>query len=63
MLKKSCSQARGERAVTRAKKLLILIGSEENINKMVDNNKRTRRYTSLRHMLTGTKKSNSPFEQ
>ncbi len=38
-------------AVTRAKKLLILIGSEENINRMVDNNKRTRRYSCLKHML------------
>ena len=38
-------------AVTRAKKLLILIGSEEKIHTMVDNNKRTRRYTCLRDML------------
>lgn len=38
-------------AVTRAKKLLILIGSEEKINAMVDNNKRTRRYTCLKDML------------
>ena len=38
-------------AVTRAKKLLILIGSEEKIHEMVDNNKRTRRYTCLRDML------------
>lgn len=41
-------------AVTRAKKLLILIGSEEKIHEMVDNNKRTRRYTCLRAMLTST---------
>ncbi len=41
-------------AVTRAKKLLILIGSEEKIHNMVDNNKRTRRYTCLRDMLTST---------
>ena len=39
-------------AVTRAKKLLILIGSEEKIKSMVDNNRRTRRYTCLRQMLT-----------
>lgn len=39
-------------AVTRAKKLLILIGSEEKIYNMVDNDKRTRRYTCLRDMLT-----------
>lgn len=38
-------------AVTRAKKLLILIGSEEKIHNMVDNNKRTRRYTCLKDML------------
>lgn len=38
-------------AVTRAKKLLILIGSEEKIHDMVDNNKRTRRYTCLKDML------------
>lgn len=38
-------------AVTRAKKLLILVGSEEKIRSMVDNNKRTRRYTCLRDML------------
>ena len=50
-------------AVTRAKKLLIIIGNEENIYKMVDNNKRTRRYTCLRHMLTGPAKTSSPFEQ
>lgn len=40
-------------AVTRAKKLLILIGSEEDINQMVDNNKRTRRYSCLKQMLQG----------
>jgi len=39
-------------AVTRAKKLLILIGSEEKIKAMVDNNKRTKRYTCLKDMLT-----------
>lgn len=39
-------------AVTRAKKLLILIGSEEKIHNMVDNNRRTRRYTCLKAMLT-----------
>ncbi|MCI1269422.1 MAG: ATP-dependent RecD-like DNA helicase [Ruminococcus sp.] len=40
-------------AVTRAKKLLILIGSQEKIYSMVDNNRRTRRYTCLRQMLQG----------
>ncbi|MBQ8182258.1 MAG: AAA family ATPase, partial [Ruminococcus sp.] len=50
-------------AVTRAKKLLILIGSEAKINSMVDNNRRTRRYTCLRSMLAETGKSrNDLFE-
>lgn len=39
-------------AVTRAKKLLILIGNESVIQNMVDNNRRTRRYTCLKNMLT-----------
>ena len=39
-------------AVTRAKKLLILIGTEEVIHTMVDNNRRTKRYTCLKNMLT-----------
>lgn len=38
-------------AVTRAKKLLIIIGTEEVITKMVINNKRTNRYTCLTAML------------
>ena len=38
-------------AVTRARKLLIIIGSEEDIEKMVINNRRTRRYTCLKNML------------
>jgi len=51
-------------AVTRAKKLLILIGSEEKINAMVDNNKRTKRYTCLRDMLTaGVKTKASQSEK
>ena len=38
-------------AVTCAKKLMILVGSEKKIYSMVDNNKRTKRYTCLKHML------------
>lgn len=38
-------------AVTRSKKLLILIGSQKKIFQMVDNNRRSNRYTCLRHML------------
>ncbi|MBQ7002743.1 MAG: ATP-dependent RecD-like DNA helicase [Oscillospiraceae bacterium] len=38
-------------AVTRAKKLLIVIGSPTKIEQMVSNNRRTNRYSCLRHML------------
>lgn len=38
-------------AITRAKKLLILVGTRERVEAMVDNNRRTLRYTCLRHML------------
>ncbi len=38
-------------AVTRAKKLLILIGSQNKIWEMVENNRRISRYTCLKHML------------
>ncbi|MDE5764841.1 MAG: ATP-dependent RecD-like DNA helicase [Ruminococcus sp.] len=38
-------------AVTRAKKLLILVGTEKDIEKMVDNDKRTLRYSCLKKML------------
>ncbi|MDD6270342.1 MAG: ATP-dependent RecD-like DNA helicase [Oscillospiraceae bacterium] len=39
-------------AVTRAKKMLIAVGSRNKIHDMVDNNRRTKRYTCLKHMLT-----------
>ena len=39
-------------AVTRAKKLLITIGSQKKIYDMVDNNRRTKRFTCLTHMLS-----------
>lgn len=39
-------------AVTRAKKLFILIGSQTKVNLMVDNNRRTKRISCLRHMLS-----------
>lgn len=38
-------------AVTRARKLLILVGSQKVIYQMVDNDRRMNRYTCLRHML------------
>ncbi len=38
-------------AVTRAKNNLILVGSQGQIQAMVDNDKKTRRYSALKHML------------
>ena len=38
-------------AVTRAKKLLILVGSRETLQKMIDNDRKTLRYTGLRTFL------------
>jgi len=40
-------------AVTRAKRLLIFIGSQKVIFQMVDNNQRMNRYTGLQQMLLG----------
>ena len=34
-------------AVTRAKNMVIVVGSEDIVNTMVDNNKQTLRYTGL----------------
>ncbi len=38
-------------AVTRAKRLLILVGRREVVGRMVENNRKTRRYTGLTHFL------------
>ncbi len=38
-------------AVTRAKKMLIIVGREQNVYSMVENNKKTLRYTLLKAML------------
>ncbi len=38
-------------AVTRAKQLLIIVGNEQVVNNMVNNNKRTNRYSGLKHLL------------
>lgn len=40
-------------AVTRAKKQLVILGSEAKINKMVSNDRKTLRYTGLKYFLTG----------
>ena len=45
-------------AVTRAKRLLIIIGDEKIVSKMVLNNKRTNRYTCLTAMLKEEMRSN-----
>jgi exodeoxyribonuclease V alpha subunit len=38
-------------AVTRAKKLMILIGSAAQIHSMAENNRKSRRYSALRYFL------------
>ena len=37
--------------VTRAKDLLIMVGTPWTVGKMVENNKKTKRYSSLKHYL------------
>lgn len=39
-------------AITRAKKLIVLVGTENNIRSMVENDKKSRRYSALLHFLT-----------
>lgn len=39
-------------AVTRAKKLIVLVGEESTVRKMVENDKKSRRYSALLHFLT-----------
>lgn len=38
-------------AVTRAKSLLIVVGSRETVREMVENNRKTLRYSGLQHFL------------
>ncbi len=38
-------------AITRAKKLLIMVGDEETLSSMVENDRKTLRYTGLKHFL------------
>lgn len=50
-------------AVTRAKKLLIIVGSESRVYQMVDNNRKMLRYTGLRWFLqqeAGSKPAETP---
>ena len=46
-------------AVTRAKKMLILVGSEGIWNEMTANDRKTLRYTMLKNYLTETSKNES----
>lgn len=39
-------------AVTRAKKLMVMVGSEKQIRDMVENNTRSKRYSALKFFLT-----------
>lgn len=48
-------------AVTRAKKLLVIIGKGTDIKAMIDNNKKTKRYTAFKHFLTSTAEITSEF--
>ena len=41
-------------AVTRAKKMLVIIGKGADIKAMIDNNKKTKRYTAFRYFLNGS---------
>ncbi|MCR4563492.1 MAG: ATP-dependent RecD-like DNA helicase [Clostridiales bacterium] len=39
-------------AVTRARENLIIVGSENQVSRMIENDKKTRRYSALKHFLT-----------
>lgn len=47
-------------ALTRAKSLLVIVGNQGSIKAMVDNNKKSRRYSALIHFLY--KDNSNPFE-
>lgn len=48
-------------AVTRAKSLLILVGIQRVVAQMVENNRKTKRYSGLKFFLT--RKEENPFEE
>ncbi len=50
-------------AVTRAKKLLIIIGTKKRVDFMIDNNRRTMRYTCLKNMLKELNDSENQEQQ
>lgn len=39
-------------AITRARQLLIMVGNEEIVAQMTENNRRNKRYSGLRHRLS-----------
>ncbi|HZJ78095.1 MAG TPA: ATP-dependent RecD-like DNA helicase [Clostridia bacterium] len=41
-------------AVTRARSIMIIVGTVEDIKRMAQNNKESQRYSSLKHFLTGS---------
>lgn len=43
-------------AVTRAKELCVTVGTKETLKKMIENDKKTRRYSALKHFLTAESK-------
>jgi len=48
-------------AVTRAKKMLVIVGNSADIKAMIDNNKKTKRYTAFKHFLLGTTNALNEF--
>jgi exodeoxyribonuclease V alpha subunit len=48
-------------AVTRARNMAVLVGSRENIARMVGNNFTARRYTLLRQLLTAAEAKERGF--
>ena len=45
-------------AVTRAKNIIVLVGSSDVVREMTMNNSRTKRYSALKHFLTETEDEN-----
>ena len=48
-------------AVTRAKKMLVIIGNSNDLKLMIDNNKKTKRYTAFKHFLLHATNAMSGF--
>ena len=48
-------------AVTRAKKMLIIVGKGADIKAMIENNKKTKRYTAFKYFLENTTKAMGEF--